>query len=270
MEFVRSFSDGMISIIERSIRGARPSSSAHQLLVLFALCALAVSCRKEEDDAPPPLPAASTFTLSVAHHVDGAPLGFDTMVYDNEAGYAYSISRVQYYLSRIVLLGTSATANDTLPGPFYIDVAGTNEFDLGALPVGTYSGALLLVGLPPEWNMTGGLPNTLQNLNMAWPDPMGGGYHFLKVEGHFMDGSAVTGFALHLGTNACLPVAVVDQPFTIGAAPGTLTLRFNVNELFRTPHTYDLSDGNYIMGDTVLMTRVAENAADAFTLDLLP
>ncbi|MBK7240973.1 MAG: hypothetical protein IPI00_12535 [Flavobacteriales bacterium] len=49
-----------------------------------------------------------------------------------------------------------------------------------------------------------------------------------------------------------------------------MSLRFNLNELFRTPHDYDLLNGNYSMGSMMLMTQLKENAADAFTLNTYP
>ena len=36
---------------------------------------------------------------------------------------------------------------------------------------------------------------------MAWPDVMGGGYHFLKLEGHYKKDSLLAGYAMHIGQN---------------------------------------------------------------------
>lgn len=166
--------------------------------------------------------------------------------------------------------GANATPNDTLHGPFHMASATPKEFSLGALAAGDYSGAELLLGLTPTLNFTGGLPNTMDNINMAWPDPMGGGYHFIKFEGHFTNLSASVGFAMHIGNNMNLPQAQTTQPFALDGASGTLALRFNLNELFRTPNDYDLANGNYSMGSMALMTQLKENAADAFTLEYRP
>jgi hypothetical protein len=46
------------------------------------------------------------------------------------------------------------------------------------------------------------LSTTLDNLNMAWPTAMGGGYHFLKMEGHYLDSlNTNQGYAIHIGKN---------------------------------------------------------------------
>ncbi|MEO7080154.1 MAG: MbnP family protein, partial [Flavobacteriales bacterium] len=130
--------------------------------------------------------------------------------------------------------------------------------------------AELLLGLTPTLNVTGGLPNTMDNINMAWPDPMGGGYHFIKFEGHFTTGGTSSGYAMHIGKNDFLPHCDLPQAFTITGSGGKLLLTFNLNEVFRTPNTYDLAAGNYSMGNMGLMTQLKENCANAFTIAYQP
>jgi hypothetical protein len=236
---------------------------------LLAMLLLTGACKKEEPSVPGEPPSAAA-RLRLLHRVDGLSLTFDTLAYTNEAGNPYDVSRLEYYLSELVLYGSGGTANDTLHGPWYINGRETTELDPGDLPLGTYSGASVLLGLPPALNVTGALPNTLDNINMAWPVPMGGGYHFMKFEGHFLSGGALSGFAMHLGTDGYLPRCTLAQGFTITDAKGALVLTFNLNEVFRAPHLYDLEAGNYSMGDTALMGRLRDNCADAFSIAYQP
>ncbi len=242
------------------------------IIATILLLALSQSCKKDDAAEPSPTPSAPTpsVTLRIEPHIDGMDLRFDTMMYITPNDLAYSVSRADYYISRIVMHGANATPNDTLHGPFHMASATPKEFSLGALASGEYTGAELLLGLTPALNVTGGLPNTMDNINMAWPDPMGGGYHFIKFEGHFINDGASAGFAIHIGNNMNLPQASMTEPFTLDGGSGTLALRFNLNELFRTPNDYDLANGNYSMGSMALMTELKENAADAFTLDYRP
>ncbi|MCB0759452.1 MAG: hypothetical protein KDC01_13395 [Flavobacteriales bacterium] len=231
---------------------------------------LATSCAKDDPATPAPVAPASPEIMRVAHVVDGLPLTYDTLLYTNEAGTTFSVSRVEYYLSELVLIGSGGTANDTLHGPWYVNAAGTTDFELTSLRTGTYSGATMLLGLPPELNLTDSLPNTIENINMAWPVPMGGGYHFIKFEGHFLADSAPHGFAMHIGRNAFLPHCEMPQGFTITGGGGKLLLTFNLNEVFRSPHTYDLASGNYSMGSAVLMGQLRDNCANSFTIAYEP
>lgn len=240
------------------------------LLLSVSLAMASTACRKE-DDAPPSGQPAPVITekLLLAHHIDGDPLVRDTIRYMNEAGHAYSITRLEYYISQITLLGATCcgTPDHIIPGPFYINAAAHSPIDLGQLPAGEYRGATLLLGLPPVMNQTGALPNTPENSGMAWPDQMGGGYHFLKFEGHFLNGITPTGYAMHLGRNENLVVCDLPQSFALDGQGGTFTLRFNLNEVFRSPNTYELPSGSYSMGSAALMGLLRDNCADAFTIE---
>src|SRR5690606_31964143 len=143
-------------------------------------------------------------------------------------------------LSELTLLGVEGTPDRTIAGPWYINGTATNRFDLGTLAAGTFSGATVLLGLPPSLNLTGVLPNTPENINMAWPVPMGGGYHFMKFEGHFTHNGSISGYAMHIGRDENLPVCAMPRAVTLDGSAGELVLRFNLNGVFRDPHTYDL------------------------------
>lgn len=249
-------------------------SPMRQHLALLAAALVLPSCRKEESASPaaPPLPPSTSTALVLEHHVDGAQLAFDTISYVNEAGHAFSVTRLEYYVSEIILRGADCcgTPDHVIPGPFYINGTMSNRFELGTLPAGEYTGATLLLGLPASLNVTGALPNTMSNVNMAWPDMMGGGYHFMKFEGHFLNGTTPTGYAMHIGRNENLPVCDMPQSFALHGQAGTLTLRFNLNEVFRDPHTYDLPSGSYSMGSMMLMGLLKDNCANAFTISHQP
>lgn len=248
----------------------------HHPSILIALPLLAglIGCAKEETDPPstPPTPVApAVTTLRLEHHIDAVPLLYDTVLYTTEAGHAYSVSRLEYYISGIRLMTEDCCDEDpVIPGPFYINALNNVTFDLGALPPGDYTGAELLLGLAPDMNITGALPNTLENVNMAWPTPMGGGYHFMKFEGHFLNAGTPTGYAMHLGHNENLPTCTVAGAFQLDDTARSLIMRFNLNEVFRAPHTYDLATGSYSMGSMMLMGLLRDNCTDAFTITRLP
>lgn len=252
-------------------RPDRPTLTA--LLPVMVLAVGLHGCAKDDDPAPdpgPPAPAA-TVTLRLEHHVDGVPLLFDTVLYANEAGHAYAVSHLEYYISGIKLLtADTGDVGPAIPGAFLINAEQGTTFDLGALAPGGYTGVELRLGLTPDLNITGALPNTIANVNMAWPDGMGGGYHFMKFEGHFLNGATPTGYAMHLGRNENLPTCIATADLQLDGSAQTLVLRFNLNEVFRTPHTYDLVSGSYSMGSMMLMGLLRDNCADAFTATLEP
>jgi hypothetical protein len=240
---------------------------------LFLLGTAVITGCKKEDPVPPttpPTPSTSTMLL-IEHHVDGVPLTYNTIEYTNEIGHEYSVTRLEYYISGIRLISADCCDEDpVIPGPFYINGTTFNSFDVGTLPAGTYTGIELYLGLTPDLNLTGALPATLENVNMAWPVPMGGGYHFMKFEGHFLHNDTPTGYAMHLGRNENLPLVTATKHFSLSGTAGKMALRFNLNEVFRDPHTYDLPSGSQSMGSMMLMGLLRDNCANAFTLELRP
>jgi hypothetical protein len=251
-----------------------PLHLKHVLLLAPSLVAILLGCSKEDPD-PPALPStppsAITTTLRLEHYIDGAPLLYDTVIYANEAGHVYSVSRLEYYISAIRMMTADCCDEELMiPGPFYINALSDTQFDLGIIPSGTYTGIELKLGLTPDLNITGALPNTMENVNMAWPTPMGGGYHFMKYEGHFLNSGVPTGFAMHLGRNENLPTCTATGEFQVNDSAHTMVLSFNLNEVFRTPHTYDLATGSYSMGSMMLMGLLRDNCTDAFTIEIEP
>ena len=238
----------------------------------YALCA-AVLCLPacgSEDGGTGPSEEPESLTLRIKHEVSGTALALDTGAYVNGAGNSYTVARLQYYVSGIELEADGG-AGVALEGSHYLDGADPSTFEwmVPAPAAADYQGVTLHVGLTAAENVTGGLPNTTENIDMAWPDPMGGGYHFLKLEGHYTapDDSEV-GFALHIGGNDFLVTATVAEPYTLVAGAQEMTLVMDLNEWMDNPHTFDFdSDGNYTMNDPAAKQKLMENGADVFSLE---
>ncbi|NQV52205.1 MAG: hypothetical protein HQ500_03435 [Flavobacteriales bacterium] len=235
-------------------------------LVLLPYLILAVvlfsSCSKDE------APAVSIpVTFQIEHFVDGASLALDSLKYENAAGNLLSISRLSYYLSDFQLID-EADVIWSFPQPYLVDHAHPEDrmIEVGRVPPGQYH-LRFLVGLSPSLNQPGSLPNNLRNNEMIWPTMMGGGFHFIKLEGHFLNAEdKPTGFTVHLGTEGFTSPQRPEEVVKIGMDHPVITLRMEVLEWFDTPTLYDLNEGNYSMGDSVLMRQLSNNGRDAFTV----
>ena len=210
-----------------------------------------------------------TLTVRLSHTVDTQALVFDDLRYTNAAGNPYSVERLEYFVGS-VLLHRADGSTLRFPGAHYCNARDgvVNEFRLENVPTGAYTGVSLLIGLDATQNVTGALPATIQNTNMAWPVPMGGGYHLLKLEGHFRDGAGVTnGFAMHVGRTENAVTAHADAAFAVGVPAPVLGLQMNVNEWFRGPANYDFAaDPVYSMSSDTAMHKLSANGADVFTI----
>jgi hypothetical protein len=164
------------------------------LLFLFILSQ--VSCSKDDDPAPV---VSNKLTLNLGFVSGSSPLQFDTIMYSNAAGNVYSVSRLQFYVSNIQLIKPDSSLVN-ISEFNYVDARVSSTLSITqTLPQkGSFIGMKLQLGLDTTHNKTNFLPAIAENINMAWPDMMGGGYHFMKFEGIYIDGLSFPGFAMHL------------------------------------------------------------------------
>ena len=237
------------------------------LLILMGSLALSFNgCKKDDSDDPTPTPPAKVFNFKIDYNVDGAALLFDSMMYLNSAGNQYSINKIHYYLSgfKFTAANGASTSSDTV---IYVEAqpGSPNTFQIKGLEFGSFTSVSFLIGLDSAQNITDALPNTVANLNMAWPEPMGGGYHFMKFEGNFMNQGASYGFAMHLGKNPHLVAINLQRPIYVQSPTDIISLNMNINEWFKNPSIYDLNtDGNYSMGNDAAMLKLSQNGFDVF------
>lgn len=213
-------------------------------------------------------PETSTLTISLTHLVDSNDLVSNDLIHKNAAGYMYSVSRLEYYLSNFILIN-KAGQEHRIHATQYINFrdSATHSFTLEHLELNSYTQIQFNFGLRPSENISNSLPNTAENVGMAWPEPMGGGYHFMKFEGKYRDTSKLKGFAIHLGTNVCELAVELPITITIDQEENRLEIEMNVNEWMTNPHDYDFEvHGYYTMGDTALMQMVRDNGKTAFKI----
>ena len=234
-----------------------------KILFLVLLPIILISCNKEI-----PVGHHADARLTISHNVSGSFLIYDSLLYYNAAQNLYSVTRVEYYLSGFTFrkdYGEHYIAQDVL----YLNAFDeSNDFKIKGIPEGEYSGLSFYIGVDPKYNISGALPSTMENLNMAWPDQMGGGYHFLKFEGHYKSADTIKGYATHLGLNPNLIKITFNEPFTITAEQQlAIDLSMDMNKWFEEPNLYDLTkDKVYTMGDMEAMAKIAENGKTVFEL----
>lgn len=240
-----------------------------RVLTVFVALLLLSACRKDEETVSES--HERDLYLHMAYRAGTVPLQFDTLVFENAAGNRYSVSRLEYFISGIVLRSPDGDFTDNKV--HYLNVRDAKYAVIGPVrvPERSFSGISFFIGVDSIRNIPDGLPATMENNGMFWPVSMGGGYHFLKLEGHFTDTAGTSGYAIHLGKNKNL--VRVNIPLSAGPQKGTLRIgcMMDVNEWFDHPHRFDLiTDGKYTMSSDLLMKKIAENGSDVFTAEWLP
>lgn len=216
----------------------------HFLLILIAFA----GCKRENAEQP-----LIQFSVPVEFRFSGEEVVPDTLRYTTPSGYLISVSRLEFYLSNpstTIAEGSIVTDKTT-----YINLKAPSTHKVFfSLPDGKFgSEAHIVFGVAKSRNKADGLENTSTNINMAWPIPMGSGYHHIKYEGHFVENGQTLGFALHTG----MPTEALEV--SLGKPMGTNpTLVFDLAAMLEN---WDWENQpTQSMGKEALMNQLQQNA----------
>lgn len=254
--------------------------SSRLTLAVFLLAALGGCGGSDQPAAPTP---EGSVTVLLDHEVDGVPVEFDTLAYVNPGGLTYQVETLVYYVSDLALRRTGGTFYEA-EAVHYRDAEldATRAWTVTGVPDGAYDQVRFTFGLDEGWNVTGGLPLTIENLNMQWPDLWGGGYHYMKLEGKYLAADdSLEILALHTGATIPEGDTVRYHHFFTVTLPAAITivgdawnvrLVMNLNEWFHNPEDYLLPDHpGVIMRDRPAQQLLMENGQDVFTVaDVTP
>lgn len=247
------------------------------------------SCRKNGD----PLPAGrfGTISFTIDHHVNGQSLALNELIYTNAAGNDYMVTDLMYFISDITLFRNDGTRTviGTWKDIFYIDekIPGTKTILLpDKIPTGTYDSINLIFGISELKNKSFMYVNPPEVM-MGWPEVLGGGYHYMMMNGRWKDTTGVLmPFNFHLGIgqlykgptwNTDSIYAFVQNCFTV-SLPGSsfqladkqqagFLLIMNIENWFQNPHVYDHDRwGGAIMQNQQAMQMAKENGWNVFSI----
>ncbi len=203
----------------------------------------------------------------------------DVIKFNNLAGNEHSISKLQYLISSIIFYKSSGDSV-TIDGYNLIDMSNLNSFnyDLSTVPIeeGSYNGIGLVFGFTEDDNINGAYLD-LNSASWSWPEMLGGGYHFMKFEGKFIDATNdTTNFTYHMGTAREITMndtvfhdnhvfVKIDTAFSI-TNNATINLKVNLEEWFENPNTWDLNQySNMLMSNYIAQVMMKENGTTVFT-----
>jgi len=247
------------------------------LLLISVITFLFTSCEK---------PIPTHLTIHFTHTVDGVPLELTTnnaeLPYTNAAGQNYNVKKLQYLISNIDI--HSESGNIDLKDIHFVDAAdpSTLKLDLGELGSGHHQELRFDLGLTSGANISNTYVNENFHATMAWPDMMGGGYHYMKLEGNF--DNETTFYNTHTGP---LPInyngsGTIINDWSITYSSGCpnfdessfyvsdglgdviITLNMELNKWYNSPDTISLTaDG--IMGNEEMQIILSNNGHCIFS-----
>ena len=241
-------------------------------LIAVMLLFLASSCKNEKEKEI----ETGKMTLTFSFSVDNETLQTDTMAYTNAAGNIYEVNEVKFFISDITLIDKSnnkiiITGNNSI---HYIDnnIPSTLTWKIkDNLAAGEYKALEFRFGLKDEKNKTYTFLNPPES-NMAWPEVLGGGYHYMMINGKWLKDGSATPFNFHLGRGQLYDgdnitgfidnsfiVTVSNSPFSINSQETVLNLDMNINNWFCGPEIYDFD----IIGGAIMTNQTAQEMARA-------
>ena len=224
-----------------------------------------VSCSKKEDDVDAQ-PVNSGILFQLAHFVGSEELQKNTIKYTNAAGNLYSVETLKYFISDIRLYradGVFIRVNEA----FYVDAMDETTWKLPKVevPTGDYTSITFVFGLDEKMNVTGAFPNPPENA-MEWPIPMGGGYHYMKLEGKIDSAGTIKNYQCHTGPTGgnlnYITVGLENSGFTLDSDTRTIILKMNINNWWVSPNTLDLNDMTMIMGNQAMQEKLQANGKE--------
>jgi hypothetical protein len=246
------------------------------------------SCTKHTDPVADP---SGKVTFEFQHLVNGSPLVENELKYTNEAGNHYLITEVKYFISDVAFYkhGGIRTLVHQWKDIFYIDedIPSTKTIPFfDPIPAGNYDSINFVFGITASKNKSFIFVNAPE-VNMAWPEILGGGYHYMMINGKWLDSAGITQpFNFHMGIgqlyhgtsfNTDSIYGYVQNYFTASLKHSAFTIdegetltfkvQMNIESWFKTPHTYDHNYwGGAIMQNQAAMQTIKENGMDVFTI----
>jgi len=229
-------------------------------------------------------------SVNIGYSVNGEPLVTDSLCYHNEVGNAFMITEIQWFISKMELQDERGEwialqhreAESLVSSPtdkiFYIDtnIPENQTLQMASIPIGHYKALRFTFGLDEGDNVTG-LFSDAPEAEMFWPEPLGGGYHYMKLNGRFVNADgALVPLNTHLGigqnadhTEFYQNYFTIELPIDLNISENTdnqFDLTMIVDNWFRNPNLYDFNIfGSAIMQNHVAQQALKENGQNVFT-----
>ncbi len=248
-------------------------------IIVYILIIIIIAC--QSDNQITNSEAAISFNFS--HNWDGTLVtntDFNKIQYTNAHGESLSIEKLRYLISKITFHKSNGE-KIVLEGYNLVDV--TNESNLSfssntLIPTGNYSNVSFLFGFNNEANISGAYPD-LNSASWNVPEMLGGGYHYMQLEGKYINTlSEEIGYACHAirAVDNSDPNHLVFQDTFIEVNLGSVTISndssfnisMNIAEWFKNPNLWDLNTlYNALMPNFNAQVKLYENGQDVFSLE---
>lgn len=266
----------------------RTGLSALTATLLAAACLL-TACQKKEWTGDVTLNFTFSYNGQTLGALDGTRLFAMPTADTVPSGQSVTIEEIRYFISKVYLIEeggahvalTEADGN----GCHYIDFAmpATRKWTVKDVACGHYVGIGFTYGLDEADNVSHRFANPPESL-MFWPEVLGGGYHYMQINGKWLAsaGAQRVPYGLHTGIGQTwtegVPTAFHHNYVRL-AFPDTtslfltmdqsvsLSVDMDVMQWLIDPHQWDFAvEGTAIMQNQNAQQILKENARNVFSI----
>ncbi|MCQ2959379.1 MAG: hypothetical protein MJ198_04220 [Bacteroidales bacterium] len=227
------------------------------------------------------------------YYCNGQPLQTNKYFYVNSLGTSYQINDLQFFISNVAVCINGAWTQKSVQfkdfdgitkqycEPYYFDAEDTLKQNYISFEVKKrklkIDSIRFTFGIPKNLNIPYSLTDS-ELARMYWPEALGGGYHYMKLNIKFIDNQELVSlFNCHLGRGV-VGDNFVDNDFTVTLPvehtdfnkPNNdfhVKIRMNIDKWFSATNTIDFNlYTKGIMGNQEAMGRIIENGKNAFSV----
>ena len=254
---------------------------AKNILLLFSTLFLFTSCPKSEELIE------DSVSIEFYNHINGTPIVFDSITgysewFNTYSGQTYNVLNLYYLITEIKLTNENGFVLKNLSDIHFISSDDNNTnylFIPEILSCGEYSNIDFVFGINSEKNISNSFLDEDFHTQMFWPDFMGGGYHYMQLDGKYISNNGnESGYNYHA-------IRAVDSPgpnptfpqetfFKVDLGPVNIqkeceiTISMNIANWFEIPNTWDLNELNQmLMANSDAQILMYQNGQNVFNIE---
>lgn len=230
--------------------------------LFFILSAFFFSCDSDDD---------INIDIQFRHFIDEEILDLNNLVYTNQSGEIYSVQRLMYVLSDLRCNCENGQIVH-IDNYKFVNLDDLNSLDIKNISLPSLCTSISFTfGFSNSQNISNlyiNEPNNFHNL-MFWPDLIGGGYHYIKLEGKYFNSNQEEQFYnTHTGSFNGIDYS---WDYTIDITETDYNLLYidmNVNNFYNNP-VYNFEEfGSGIMQNENAQQFIFNNLSDVFSIEI--
>ncbi|UTW64848.1 hypothetical protein KFE94_09140 [bacterium SCSIO 12643] len=244
---------------------------------LFAIISILTFSHCKKDTIPEPNEIANIMVkMNFNHLLNHNPVEMDTIKYVNSNTDTFSIRTIKYFISRVTFHRDNK-ADIVLKDFHYVDQElpeSLTHIFKDLIPEDSYSSVSFTFGFTNTDN-TSNMFTTAPEMQMFWPENMGGGYHYQKLEGQYLDHGIKKFFNFHAGgldkIDYSIHIQLANSNFQVKNDQVQIDLNMEIQNWFKNPVNWDFSYfGAAIMQNHEAQQTIQKNGHDVFTASIHP